>query len=138
MEVSFIPPQLDCPRGGVIAEVKPFQVDDVILVLEDQPTEEVGMNLVGSSILIRTEDLPEDALLAHDGMMDWDVVDVALGSLGSVTDIIDGPAQQLLEVTDESGREVLIPYVDAFIVDVDYAAKTLTVKIPAGLLTLGD
>ena len=45
----------------------------------------------------------------------------------------DRPAQDLLLVTTESGAEVLVPFVKAFVPTVDVKAGTVTVTPPPGL-----
>lgn len=55
--------------------------------------------------------------------------------IGTVTAVIHGPAQDLLEVNMD-GREVLIPFVEAIVPDIDLEAGTCTITPPEGLLDL--
>lgn len=55
--------------------------------------------------------------------------------IGEVTGVTHGPAQSLLEVNID-GNEVLIPFVEAIVPDVDLEEGTLTVTPPEGLLDL--
>jgi 16S rRNA processing protein RimM len=55
--------------------------------------------------------------------------------IGVITDIEIMPMQELF-VVDMGGREVLIPFVDDFIEDIDDEAKTITLNLPEGLLDL--
>ncbi|MBC3185301.1 ribosome maturation factor RimM [Corynebacterium sp. zg-331] len=56
--------------------------------------------------------------------------------IGEVTGITHGPHRNLLEVTLQSGKEVLVPFVEAIVPEVDLEAGTLTITPPEGLLEL--
>jgi 16S rRNA processing protein RimM len=53
--------------------------------------------------------------------------------LGRVSDVVHLPAQDLLEVTDPSGRPVLVPFVAALVPEVDVPGGRVVVDPPAGL-----
>lgn len=55
--------------------------------------------------------------------------------VGVVTGVTHGPAQSLLEI-DIKGQEVLVPFVEAIVPEVDLEAGTLTITPPEGLLEL--
>ena len=57
-------------------------------------------------------------------------------TLGPVTDVIQNTAQDLFEVELETGRKVLIPKVDAFVLDIDADRRQITVRLQEGLLDL--
>ena len=61
------------------------------------------------------------------------VVDATGRALGSVTALVRGPAQDLLEVQTVAG-ERLVPLVADIVVEVDVAAGRIKVDPPAGLL----
>ncbi|MDR0885858.1 MAG: ribosome maturation factor RimM [Clostridiales Family XIII bacterium] len=62
--------------------------------------------------------------------------------LGTVIDVIDNPAHDLLEVRLDRGystcddicKTVLVPMVDAFILGIDIEARKILVELPEGLL----
>ena len=56
--------------------------------------------------------------------------------IGEVTGITHGPHRNLLEVTLASGRQALVPFVEAIVPEVDLGAGTLTITPPEGLLDL--
>ena len=56
-------------------------------------------------------------------------------TLGPVTDVIHVPGSPLLAV-DVDGREVLVPFVEAIVPEVDVAGGRLVVDPPEGLLDL--
>lgn len=55
--------------------------------------------------------------------------------IGEVKAVIHGPAQDLLEV-DIDGREVLIPFVEAIVPEIDLEKGICTITPPEGLLDL--
>jgi 16S rRNA processing protein RimM len=58
--------------------------------------------------------------------------------VGTVTGLVTGEVQDLLEVELEGGAEALVPFVDEIVPEVDTEAKTVTLTPPPGLLTLND
>ncbi len=55
--------------------------------------------------------------------------------LGEVTDLIDMPAHDLLEVRQPDGHVALIPFVEEFVPEVDAAGGRVIVTPPYGLLS---
>lgn len=53
--------------------------------------------------------------------------------LGTIDEVLEYPAHDLWRVVDGDGIETLIPAVDAFVVSVDAAARTATVRDVPGL-----
>jgi 16S rRNA processing protein RimM len=61
------------------------------------------------------------------------VVDASLGEIGPVKSFSFNGAQDIL-VVDYSDREVWIPFVQAFVRQIDYENKRIEMDLPAGLL----
>src|SRR5690554_2424038 len=55
--------------------------------------------------------------------------------LGTVTDLLSMPAQDLLEIKQADGHRAMIPFVDEFVPEVDMDAETITLTPPYGLLS---
>ncbi len=53
--------------------------------------------------------------------------------IGKVNKITPMPANELMEVVDESGRETLIPVIKAFVKKIDLEAGEIIVELPEGL-----
>ncbi|HYN74888.1 MAG TPA: ribosome maturation factor RimM [Candidatus Limnocylindria bacterium] len=60
-------------------------------------------------------------------------VDAAGTTYGSVTEVVHLPMQDLLAVTDDSGGEVLVPFVAAIVTWVDLAGGRVVLDPPGGL-----
>ncbi len=61
------------------------------------------------------------------------VVDQKQMLLGTVSEVIDSPAHAIIRVKRE-GKDILIPYVDAFITDENLDEKIITVRLIEGML----
>lgn len=59
-------------------------------------------------------------------------------TLGSVTDVLHLPGQDVLAIERVDGGEVLVPFVKALVPDVDLERRTITVQPPPGLLDPQD
>ena len=62
------------------------------------------------------------------------VVDQAGETVGTVTAVVEGPAQERLAIRTESGLDVEIPFVSAIVTDVDLELRTVTVDAIPGLI----
>jgi 16S rRNA processing protein RimM len=56
--------------------------------------------------------------------------------LGSVTEVVHGPAGDLLAIAREGGGEVLVPFIREFVPEVDVAGGRVVLTPPEGLLDL--
>jgi 16S rRNA processing protein RimM len=63
-----------------------------------------------------------------------EVVDEARGRIGVLKDILQNRSQDLYVVKCDDGREVMIPAVDEFILDIDMDKKRMSVKLIEGLI----
>lgn len=56
--------------------------------------------------------------------------------IGTITDIIQNPGQDLLRILSPENKEVLIPLHEDFIVKTDSRSKTIIMDLPEGLIGL--
>lgn len=80
------------------------------------------------------EDAPEDLRWSNFTGFSVFLKDVE-GTVGTISHVDDSTANVLFTIDMASG-EVLVPAVEEFIVDVDYASRRLTLDLPEGLLDL--
>jgi 16S rRNA processing protein RimM len=71
----------------------------------------------------------------EDEIIDFKVIDIHSGGLGSVTGVVKSGLQSLLSVTN-GDKEHLIPINDVFIVKVDKKKSIIEVNLPDGFLDL--
>ncbi|MBE6464513.1 MAG: 16S rRNA processing protein RimM [Eggerthellaceae bacterium] len=139
MELRFVPPRIDCPRSARIISIEGIHDMSASVTFDSFTTMQQMINMVGSHCLIDTDELSSDALeSAGLLLLGFTIVDDGFGELGSVTDVVSNPAQDLLVIDCPAmGKsDVLIPYVDEFVTGIDEDAHIVYTAIPKGLLEL--
>lgn len=79
----------------------------------------------------------EGELLVAD-LVGCKVFEVSGSELGVVTGSFDSGAHEVLEVRTPSGREFMLPLVDAMVTAIDVAARRITCDPPPGLIDLDE
>ena len=118
-------------------EVEKARVDDTRTLVKFKgidDRDEVG-KLTGFYIAVSREDavkLPEGRYFIAD-LIGLTVVDDERGELGSIKDIINSGASDIIIVKRKGKNELLIPYLNAIVYEVDIPGGTMKVKLPEGL-----
>lgn len=100
-------------------------------------TPEQARNFIGKSILLPqnlVKEIKKEATL-DDLLVGFSIIDEKLGLLGKVISVEEG-IQDLLVVETPNQQEILIPAVEAFILNIDSKKKQITTRIPQGLIDL--
>ena len=114
-----------------------FQNDRVILKLADYDDVEAAKELVGVEFAVpESERVPLPADHYYDWELEGCTVKVGAESIGTVKSVLKTGGAEILVVTDESGKERLIPLADEIVTEVDAAGKTIVIDPPEGLLDL--
>jgi 16S rRNA processing protein RimM len=113
------------------------------LVLRFEGVEDrTGAERLRNTLLIVEADpdeLPEDPDEYYDHqLVGLSVVHVDGRELGTVSEMLHLPTQDLFAVKRPDGREVLIPFIEEFVPEVDLEERTVLVDPPPGLLELAD
>ena len=138
MEVAFVPPQHDAPRRARVRSVQDVGKGAFLVEFEGVDSIDAAELLVGCSCLVRRDALPQSALAAEgDGLVGFEVHDARAGLVGAIESVVENPGQFLLSVARaDGGAPVLVPLVDAFLVEIDEDARRIDVDLPDGLLEL--
>lgn len=132
MHAVLVPPRLKGPRIFEVVEVDDGPSGSLVRL---EGIDDIGAakELVGKTILVPEDELPEGFAL-HDceRMLGREVVDVELGSIGTIQEVLASPAQDVWVCRGQRG-EVLVPVVDAFVLAVPETGA-IQVKLPAGLV----
>lgn len=112
---------------------------NLLIRLEGISSVESASQYIGCDVLISRDELttlPEDEFywFQLEGLR---VNDRQQGDLGKIIEIFTTPAHDILVVQGPRG-EVLIPVVDAFILEIDQVAKIMYVDLPDGLVPEAD
>lgn len=129
----------------LLLEDTPFKVESVrrqknmiILKLEGIDDRNGAEAVKGRELFIMERDLPalpEGQFYVRD-VLGMTVREEDGAVLGTISDVIQNTAQTLLEVEREDGKKVLIPKVDAFVLDIDDPKRQVTVRLIEGMLDL--
>ena len=133
LEVACVPPAL---RGSRWHRVESVSADDragALVRLSGVDALDAAEELVGKTLLARVSDLPADLAL-HDPqrLLGRAVTDATLGELGTISEVMCGPANDVWAVEGTFG-EVLLPVVDAVVSEVPDEGP-IPVRVPAGLV----
>ncbi|MEO0337370.1 MAG: ribosome maturation factor RimM [Pseudomonadota bacterium] len=108
----------------------------LILLIEGVTDRNQSEELRGSDFCI-----PADLLTSEEGenpylieVMGFEVTDQVLGVVGQVVGFVDNGAQDLLEVKSNEGEIHLVPFVDAFVKELDKKDKKIHMELPEGLI----
>jgi 16S rRNA processing protein RimM len=81
------------------------------------------------------DELPEDPDEYYDSALLGCRVELTDGTLvGEVADVVHLPAQDLLVVRTDDEREVMVPFVEAIVPNVDVPGRLIVIDPPGGLL----
>ena len=114
-----------------VEEKRLLKPDQAWLKLQDINSKEAAHNMLGKTIWLLQDTLqllPITSPVTHQ-LMGYDIKDMMLGRLGIVVKIEKFPKQHCL-VVEYQNQELLIPYVSAFIKNVDHAQKNITICLP--------
>ena len=113
------------------------QKNMVILKLEGIDDRNAAEKARGSELFITEADLPElpEGQFYVRDLIGMTVIAAENGTeIGEVRDVIQNTAQDIFDVKTSEGKQVLIPKVPEFIIDIDAETRTIKVKLIEGLI----
>lgn len=139
VDADFLVLEIDGILVPFFMEAYRFRSSEVALVkFADVDTEEQARELTGCSVYFPREHTEADTENASwPEIIGYAVVDAGTGqTVGRIADVDTGTVNTLFVVQTDAGGECLIPASDELVTGVDKAARTLTMTIPDGLLSL--
>lgn len=137
MTVVPVPPALKGSRKFSVISVESDDREGSLVSFEGVATISDAEELVGKTLLVEEDCLPENFSLVNASLLvGREVIDVEHDSLGEITEVLVGPTQNVWVIDGSFGR-VMMPAVDEFIVEAPVEGS-ITVSIPQGLLRLGE
>ena len=107
-----------------------------LLVTFDGVGDRTSAEALGGSILVVPEsdlpDLPEGTYWPHE-LEGCEVVTASGRSLGTITDVVGNPANDIWVTTGPDGEEVLVPAIHQVVAEVDIAAGRVLVREVPGI-----
>ena len=115
-----------------------YQGNVVILKLEGINDRNAAEACRNKGVYIKESDLPqlpEGSYYVRD-LVGLQAMDESGNVLGKLTDVIQSSSQDLYQIRMEDGKNILLPAVKEFVLAIDMEGKTMTVRLPDGLLEL--
>ena len=114
-----------------------FQNDRVVLKIFGYDDVDAAKALVGCEFAVpESERVPLPADHYYDWELEGCTVTAGVENIGQVKSVLRTGGAEILVVTDNSGKERLIPLAEPIVVEVDPVRKTIVVDPPEGLLDL--
>lgn len=127
---SFIFVEFD--GKGVPFLIEHFKSQTGIIKLSDINSTEDAANLEGRNVLYALEEEPEDALLSgFEGFLLMNNGSI----IGKIEDVVEYPAGFMLRIKSEE-NEILIPWVEDWLVNIDPEKGIIEMDLPDGLVDL--
>jgi 16S rRNA processing protein RimM len=134
-ELILVSPSGD--RNVVQLEDSWFQKDRVVLKLAGCDDVDSAKQFVGYEFAVEES---ERVPLEEDEFYDWELegctVKVGDKSIGQVRSVMRTGGTEILVITDDSGKEQLVPLAAEIVVEIDKAARVILIDPPDGLLDL--
>lgn len=119
-----------------IATMRLRNENELVISFEDYPSLTHVSALVGLQVYLESSSIEFSQDLSIQILIGFMVNDSAKGEIGQVTDVIEG--RQNIIVIERQGAEVMIPFVDEFIHNIDYENRIILVSLPEGLLEMNS
>lgn len=136
MTVVPVPPALKGQRKFSVISVESDNREGSLVTFEDVTTISDAEELIGKTLLVEEDCLPENFGLVNASLLvGREVRDTEHGSLGEIAEVLVGPTQNVWVIEGSYGQ-IMMPAVDEFIHEAPVEGP-ITVSIPQGLLRLG-
>ena len=109
--------------------------NSAIISFDDVETQKYAKRLIGCSVyLFKSEiiDKPENSSYK---LINYMIIDNNNKEIGRITNIDDFSGNIVFTV-DYSGNEILVPFNENLLIEIDDHAKTITLQLPEGLIEL--
>lgn len=112
------------------------QKNMIILGLEGIDDRDAAEKARGKLLYVTEDDLPElpEGEFYVRDLIGMEAVLEDGAHLGKVTDVIQNTAQDIFEVETDEGKQVLIPKVPEFVLDIDADSRRITLHLIEGML----
>ena len=110
--------------------------NSAILTFNLVDTEKYAKRLVGNSVyLYQTEIIDEPEQSLESQFENYLLIDETLGEIGNISQV-DDYAGNIVITVGYKGNDILIPYNEDLLVEVNKAQKSIKLKLPEGLIEI--
>ena len=106
-----------------------------ILKLETIGAVETSKKLIGKKAFALTDFILEEEESLNE-FISYTVIDSKLGNIGIIADVDEKTDNVIIKVVHPSGKEIILPFNDDFIIEIDDDLKTIHFDAPEGLIDM--
>lgn len=104
-----------------------------LVIFDDVKSEAYAKRFVGQQVYLFSNEVNDENEEFSSDWNNYTLVDENRGEIGTILDLADYSGNIVLTV-DFGGKEILIPFNEDFLVEVDNSGKKIILKIPEGLI----
>ena len=106
-----------------------------ILKLESIDTVDTSKKLIGKKAFALTDFILEDEDSLNE-FIGYAIIDTRLGNIGNISEVDEKTDNVIIKVIHPTPVEIILPFNDDFIVEIDDDAKTIEFNAPEGLIEM--
>jgi 16S rRNA processing protein RimM len=120
-----------------IEDIIALDSNKVLIKFEEIDKKDQADVLKGSKLFLSLSFLPklENGHFYYHDLISYEVIDSEKGNIGVVKEFVEASSQVIMTVIFGE-KEILIPFHDDFILEVNNENKTISMKLPGGLVDL--
>lgn len=117
-----------------IEECRPVN-QGYLLKLENLDHVDASKKLIGKKAFALEEFILEDEESLNE-FIGYAIIDERLGNIGNITEVDEKTDNVIIKVMHPSGAEIILPFNDDFIIEIDDDHKTIEFNSPEGLVEM--
>ena len=106
-----------------------------ILKLEMIDVVETSKKLIGKKAFALSDFILEEEESLNE-FIGYTIIDTKLGNIGTIADVDEKTDNVIIKVIHPSGKEIILPFNDDFIIEIDDDLKTIEFDAPEGLIEM--
>jgi 16S rRNA processing protein RimM len=106
-----------------------------IIKLETIDVVETSKKLIGKKAFALTDFILEEEESLKE-FIGYTIIDSKLGNIGNIADVDEKTDNAIIKVIHPSGVEIILPFNDDFIIEIDDDLKTIKFNAPEGLIEM--
>lgn len=117
-----------------VAECRPNNTG-YILKLENMDSVDTSKKLIGKKVFALEDFILEDEESLNE-FVGYAIIDTQLGNIGNISEVDEKTDNVIIKVIHPTGAEIILPFNDDFIIEIDDDNKTIEFEAPEGLINM--
>lgn len=118
--------------------IEHFADGSVRIKFEDYDSYEKVKEFTGCNVLLSSSGTGTGNEAVHQNLSGFRIINENGSYVGLIARLITNPGQFIIRVKDPDGKEILIPFHEDLIIEIDPERKQIRMIIPDGLIDLND